>query len=112
MPGCAFFRILENNIAAHPAETGFTYAVAGQRDQVEHILRQLRQRSKHAYVRSLSFAIIYAGLGDKQKSFAFLDKAYSEHDDLLPAARVIPPFRCLHGDPRFSRLLARMHLPD
>lgn len=92
------------------ALAAFTYAVAGQREEALRILRMLEERSRTSYVRSISFAYIHAALGNRDQSFAFLDKAVLEHDDYLPAVNVSPVFRSLQSDPRFPLLLARLNM--
>lgn len=105
-------RAMQMNPADPDAQAlaAFTYAVAGQRDEALRILRQLEERSRTSYVRSISFAYIHAALGNRDQSFAFLDKAFMEHDDYLPFINVSPSFRPLKSDPRFPQLLAKLNL--
>jgi hypothetical protein len=55
-------------------------------------------------------AIIHAGLGEKDAAFAWLDKDYAERDDMLLRLKVEPPWDSLRSDPRFAKLLQRLHL--
>ena len=56
-----------------------------------------------------SFAPVYARLGDKDKAFEWLDKAYTAHSqDLTFSLLVEPAFDSLRSDPRFEDLLHRM----
>jgi tetratricopeptide (TPR) repeat protein len=54
------------------------YAAAGRKAEAATILRQLQRQSKTNYVSPYMIATIYAGLGDKDKAFEFLEKAYQE----------------------------------
>jgi eukaryotic-like serine/threonine-protein kinase len=55
------------------------------------------------------FAPIYARLGDKDKAFEWLDKAYAAHSqDLTFSLLVEPAFDSLRSDPRFDDLLHRI----
>jgi hypothetical protein len=57
-------------------------------------------------------AAIYAGLGDKNKAFEFLEKAYQERDSDLPYfLRSDLRVDNLRSDPRFEDLLRRMNFP-
>jgi hypothetical protein len=55
------------------------------------------------------FAPVYARLGDKDKAFEWLDKAYAAHSQELTFSLLVEPaFDSLHSDPRFEELLRRM----
>ncbi len=58
-------------------------------------------------------ASAYALAGDKDSAFKWLNKAYAERDgqDIM-LLKCVPPFKSLHGDPRFSDLLRRLGLPE
>ena len=61
---------------------------------------------------SYSAARIYAELGEKDKAFVALNKAYENREsDLLPI-KVDPLLDPLHDDPRFKELLKRVGLPE
>ena len=57
------------------------------------------------------FAFVYAGLGERQRVFACLEKSYEDRDVFLAFLGILPEFRSLHGDPRFTDLLGRIGLP-
>jgi tetratricopeptide (TPR) repeat protein len=88
-----------------------TYALAGRRDEAIKILNELKARSKQEYVSPNLFAYIYAGLGDKDQAFAWLEKAYEERSDLVGGLKVGRQLDPLRSDPRFQDLLRRMNLP-
>jgi TolB-like protein/DNA-binding winged helix-turn-helix (wHTH) protein/Tfp pilus assembly protein PilF len=53
----------------------------------------------------------YAELGDKERAFACLERAYQEHDPWLPMDLAAPRLDPLRSDPRFQDLLRRIGLP-
>ena len=55
-------------------------------------------------------AEIYAGLGEKDKAFEWLEKAYEEHASLETFIAIAGPYDPLRSDPRFQDLLRRMNL--
>jgi hypothetical protein len=55
-------------------------------------------------------AELYVALGDKDQAFAWLDKAYEDHDFILVLLKVQPSFDNLRSDPRFGALLKRIGL--
>jgi len=73
----------------------------------------LERAPKDTYVSPYLIATIYAGLGEKDKSFAFLEKAEREKNgDLVWAVRADPRLDNLRSDPRFQALLRRMNFPQ
>lgn len=57
-------------------------------------------------------ASIYAALGDKDKAFTELEKAFEERDYFMPRIKVDPFMDPLRDDPRYKDLLKRMGLPQ
>jgi serine/threonine-protein kinase len=89
---------------------GHLYASAGQRGEAEKILAQLLEESKRKHVSPVSIAIIYAGLGQPDQTFAWLEKAYTERDSSLTNLKVDPRNDSLRSDSRFADLLRRIGL--
>jgi len=87
------------------------YAMAGRRAEAERVLDQLNALSNQRYIAQKSLATIYAALGEKDKAFERLEKAYQEHSIAtgLPI-KEFPGFDSLRSDPRFADLLRRMNL--
>ncbi len=56
-------------------------------------------------------AEIYAQLGDKDKAFEWLEKAYEQRTYLMMNLKVAPNLDTLRSDPRYADLLRRMGLP-
>jgi hypothetical protein len=63
-------------------------------------------------VPSSAFAIVYGALDEKDKAFAWLEKAYEERDPQLTYLKVGPRFDPLRQDPRFKEVLRRVGLAD
>ena len=77
------------------------------------MLDQLNELSKQKYVPAGFMAIIYVGLGEKDKAFEWLEKTYEDHFVAAEGAgdiKVNPAFDPLRSDPRFADLLRRMNL--
>ncbi len=92
------------------AALGHAYALSGERDKANQILAELREMSKHRYVSPYLFAIVYLGLGDKDQTFAWLDKAFQDRSFFLIWLKVEPLFDPLRDDSRFQDLLRRVGL--
>jgi tetratricopeptide (TPR) repeat protein len=88
---------------------GYAYAVAGKRTEAQKVLDRLNESSKQKYVSAWYRATIYAGLGETDKAFEWLAKAYEERTVGVDI-RVVPAFNPMRSDPRFADLLRRMNL--
>jgi serine/threonine protein kinase/Flp pilus assembly protein TadD len=89
---------------------GYTYASSGNAVAARKVLEELNQLSKRRYVSSVGVALIHTGLGDKDRAFEALQRAYDEHDFSLVFLKVAPWFQSLRTDKRFRDLLSRMSL--
>ena len=90
------------------AALGHAYAMAGERDKALAALAELREISKQHYVIPYLMAVIYLGLGDKEQTFTWLEKAYQDRTSLLIWLKVEPQFKSLRNEPRFQDLLRRV----
>jgi len=89
-----------------------TYAVAGRKEVARRLLARLEQRRLQGrYVSAYDIAVAYVGLGEKDRAFQWLDKAYEERADGLVLLKVDPRMAPLRSDPRFQNLLRRMNFP-
>lgn len=61
---------------------------------------------------ALGLAEIYAWRGEKDKAFEWLDRAFQQRDSDMADFRNDATLVSLHGDPRFTAMLRKMHLPE
>jgi TolB-like protein/DNA-binding winged helix-turn-helix (wHTH) protein/Flp pilus assembly protein TadD len=88
---------------------GYAYGAAGRRPQAVKVLAELENLSQRHYVSPQSFAVVHLGLGQKQQTLGFLEKAYEERAfEILGFSG--PLFDLLHNEPQFRDLLRRMGL--
>ncbi len=92
------------------AELAHTYAVSGNREAAQKIIAELQELAKSRYVSSYQIAAVYAGLGEKDQAFAWMQKAYDERSDGLVNLKVDPRLDSLRSDPRFADLMRRVGL--
>jgi serine/threonine-protein kinase len=90
---------------------GHAYAASGKRDEALKVLNQLKETSKQRYVPAYGIAVVYAGLGEKDEAFRWLEKSYQDHANDLVILKVDPLLDSLHSDPRFADLVRRVGLP-
>ena len=94
------------------AALAHAYAVTGKRQETMKILREWQRQSQTSYVSPYMIATVYAGLGEKDKAFEFLEKAYQEKSSDLPYfLKADLRIDSLRSDPRFQDLMGRMNFP-
>jgi TolB-like protein/DNA-binding winged helix-turn-helix (wHTH) protein/Tfp pilus assembly protein PilF len=87
------------------------YSAVGEKAEAEKILRDLERKSRQTSASPYTMATIYAGLGENDKAFDFLEKAYSEKSfDISSSLKSDLVLDSLHRDPRFQNLLGRIGL--
>jgi hypothetical protein len=72
----------------------------------------MTELSKPRDVNPWGFALVYTGMGDKDRAFEWLDKAYDERSSDLPWIKADPRMDPLRSDPRYKELLLRLGLPE
>ncbi len=91
---------------------GYHYGKAGRRKEAEGLTAELEQRAKQGYGSASWLARVYLGLGDTDKVFEWLERAYDEHNLSLFYIPSEPLFAGLRSDPRFIDLMKRMGLEN
>jgi len=86
------------------AARGQVSGVCGQRAEAEAILGRFRELGERRYATSYGVALVYAGLGENEEAFHWLDKAYDERSHWLVWLSLDPRWSGLHPDPRFDQL--------
>jgi eukaryotic-like serine/threonine-protein kinase len=95
------------------AALAHAYATMGKRAEAEKILSELQRQSKVTYVSPYMIAVIYSGLGQNDKAFEFLEKAYQERSpDIAYFLKADLRVDTLRPDPRFQDLLRRVGFPQ
>ena len=89
---------------------GYGYAISGKGAAALAILKELQEKYQKHEALAQDVAAIYAGLGDKDQAFAWLEKDFESSSGQLARARWELPFESLYSDPRFADLLRRMGL--
>jgi serine/threonine protein kinase/Tfp pilus assembly protein PilF len=90
------------------AAIGHAYANAGWEGVLKKEAEIYQSPGKHYDPEAVASS--YADLGDKDKAFFWLNKAYSDHELLF--VKSSRTYDGLHGDPRYADLLRRMGLPQ
>jgi len=85
-------------------QMGYCYARAGRIDEAQRELASLSIRSEGNYVSPVSFASVYAGLGDSAKTLDYLEQAVAVRDTSLPVQLLGTEFDSVRYESRFVAL--------
>src|SRR6184192_3901486 len=96
--------------ATHLPSSGLaiTYARMGRQTDARNILARLVQAREKRYVSAPVIAAVAVALGDNERAFRELERAYAEHSGILQWIAFLPEFRALHSDARFPELVRRI----
>jgi tetratricopeptide (TPR) repeat protein len=86
-------------------------AARGRRLEAIRLVKKFEALSRTTYVRPELIAAVYVRLGDRDKAFEWLDKAYEERSPYLLALRVDRQWAPIRNDPRFVGLVRKIGLP-
>lgn len=89
---------------------GYALAMAGRRDEALGVLKELGGMYKKRKSLAQYQAAVYAGLGDKDQAFAWLEKGFQARNATLVFLVTDLTFDPLRSDPRYADVLRRMGL--
>jgi tetratricopeptide (TPR) repeat protein len=95
------------------AVEGYLDAKSGKPQEAKDVLAEfdeLRRRSR--YASGYAIAVIYAGLGDRERVFSYLDAAYRERSHWLVWLKRDPRWNDVRSDARFQNLVRKIGLPS
>jgi tetratricopeptide (TPR) repeat protein len=87
------------------AQLGHMYAVAGRSGDARRMLQRVTDISRRRYVTAWDFALLHAGLGERDESLHWLEKVEEDRSEMFVLINVDPRFDALRSDPRFAAVL-------
>ena len=87
-----------------------TYALAGDTARARTHLADLLEKTERAYITPYIVAKVYALLGEADRAFEWLEKAYLDRSPYLTTILIDPELDSIRTDPRFSAFLKKMGL--
>ena len=96
--------------AAYWAWRAYILGRSGQMTEAHAAIHRMLETQKIGPVDPISVAQAFAGMGDKDQSLSWLEKAYAQHSNGLTSLKVDPAYDPLRGDPRFQDLVLRVGL--
>jgi len=92
------------------SEKPYIYGRSRRPVEARQALDKLQESYRQLKLDPSAMIWAYAGIGDKDQTLAWLEKAYAEHSNVLTALRVEPGYDFLRSDPRFQDLMRRVGL--
>ena len=96
-------------------------AMRGRTDEAHRMLERLTAESARRYISPVIPAYAHAALGERDSTFALLERAYAAKDPLLAPIQTLEtqlglrvpsgPAAAVRADPRFADLVRRMGFP-
>lgn len=103
---------MSGRLSRRVADLASANAFAGRPDRALELLGELeRRRGAGEYVSRYDLAIVYAGLGERDRAFRELEGALEERTWQVVNMGIDPMLGPLRADPRFEDLLLRAGLP-
>ena len=88
---------------------GYELARSSEQKKARAVLEELRQMSKTRYVPPYNFALVFNGLGEREKALDYLEKAFAEKNVLMVFLKVEPKWNNLRSEACFIDLMRRMN---
>jgi serine/threonine-protein kinase len=92
------------------AGLGHVAARRGRMNEAHAVLEELNARAKRRYVSPVAQAQLYVTLGERDRAFEWMDRAYEDRRGWLAYLKIEPMLDGVRDDPRFNRLLQRLRL--
>jgi eukaryotic-like serine/threonine-protein kinase len=81
---------------------------AGQHKEALATLERFLKEAQSGFAPAYAIAVAYAGLGDKNQAFAWLERGFEDHSEDMIFLNVEPGWDPLRSDPRFAQILRKM----
>ena len=98
-----------NNTPEPIALSGQLAAIMGRPEEARQALTALDELEKHRYVDVFWRALLYLGLGDKDRALQFLEQSYANNEGYeIGLIKVDPMLDSLRAEPRFQALVKKV----
>jgi len=88
------------------------YGIKGDRARALQLLNEMKQLAQYRDVWPFGFALAHLGLGDKDETIKWVERAYQAKEyEMFAWIKFHPMLDPLRGDPRFEALVAKVFPP-
>jgi TolB-like protein/DNA-binding winged helix-turn-helix (wHTH) protein/tetratricopeptide (TPR) repeat protein len=92
------------------ATQAYVYGRSGRADKAQEALGRLEKIATKQQVNTSALIFAHLGVGDKDATMGWLEKAYGQHSNAMTTLKVDPAYDPLRSDARFQDLLQRVGL--
>jgi len=103
-------QMLDSSVRSYDAFIVRALAPLSRHEEAAEILARLEEESQHKYLRAESLAMGYAAIGDADRAFLSLERAFQARSAGLIYLQIDPGYQSLRKDPRFGELAQRIGL--
>jgi len=90
---------------------GRSYAKEGYAGAMREWAKAGESVAKKRYVMRCMMVYVYGVLGDNDRAFAWLEKAFAEHEGSMPSLKYFCLWDPIRSDPRFAEMVRRVGIP-
>jgi adenylate cyclase len=94
------------------AALGHVYGMSGQKAAAQKILAKLDEMSATKYVSPYAVGLVYAGMGNMDKAFEYLERALRDRSHWLVWLKLDNRWDPIRNDKRYPALIAKIGLPN
>ncbi len=98
---------LHSKDASSLQSLGCTYGTAGEHEKARSVLNRMLDIRTRRYVDAFLIGEVCASLGEKDKAFEWLNKAYEEHAGQMIFIKIDPWWKKWRSDPRCQEILKK-----
>jgi len=102
--------VSSRNAAQYVGDMGNCLARMGRTEEANAILKDLLDRYARHKSAAWCIAVVYAGLGEKQKALDWLERDINDHSGWMIYLRYEEAFDTIRSDPRYTQILRRTGL--
>ena len=103
---------LQGGYSPYAIEVAHVYVTDGRTAKAQAILRDLLADGKWAKASPMSFARVYASLGEKEAAFRWLQKSIDDRSCTVAEVNTDRDLDPLRSDPRFEQIRRQFRLPN
>ena len=103
-------QVLDSSVRSYDAFIVRALAPLSRHEEAAEILTRLEEESRHHYVRAEAVAMGFAAMGDADRAFLSLERAFQARSAGLIYLQIEPGYLPLRKDPRFAQLVRRIGL--
>lgn len=93
------------------ADLAYIQVVTGRKDEALELIRKIENVPDNARTKGALLAFVYAGMGDLDQTFRWLEFAFENREVFFGWVRNYPHFKKVKEDRRFAALLEKAGLP-